>query len=128
MTRPCLKKLLLVAPAMFPVRLLAAYANITHISNVDEVFPFIFDLKPDIIFFDYDLMGNDLIKVLRRIQINKFYNHIKIWCYRNKPNEKIDSFLSVLGVDRFVYQEEFVKPPENKTVMNALLHLLVPQL
>ena len=111
MIRPCLKKLLLVAPEMFPVKLLADYKNVKHISNSAEVFPSIFYLKPDIILFDYDLMGSNLVNVLRRIQVNKFYNHIKIWCYRNKPNEKTDGFLRVLGVDHFVYQEEFEKRP-----------------
>ena len=128
MIKPCLKKFLLVAPEIFPVRLLADYKYVTHISNINQVFPSIFSLKPDIILFDYDLMGNNLINVLRRIQVNKFYNHIKIWCYRNKPNEKIDSFLGVLGVDHFVYKEELIKRPETKKKMSVLSLLLVPQL
>ena len=126
MNRPCLKKLLLVAPEMFPVRLLVDYKNLKHVTSAAEIFPSVFDLKPDIILFDYDLMGNNLVNVLRRIQVNKFYRHIKIWCYRNKPNEKIDSFLGVLGVDHFIYKEEIEKPASTP-VMNVLVHLLVPQ-
>ena len=128
MTRSCLKKFLLVAPAIFPVRLLEDYKSVTHITSAAEVFPSIFNLKPDIILFDYDLMGNNLVNVLRRIQVNKFYSHIKIWCYKNKANEKIDSFLGVLGVDHFVYKEEFETRPESKKIMDVLIHLLVPQL
>jgi DNA-binding NarL/FixJ family response regulator len=127
MIRPCSKQLLLVAPEIFPVRRLAYYKNIKHISVVVEIFPSIFNFKPDIIIFDYDLMGGNLVNVLRRIRVNKFYRHIKIWCYRNKPNEKIDSFLGVLGVDHFIYKEEIEKTERN-TVMNVLVHLLVPQL
>src|SRR4051794_38607892 len=102
MIRTRLKRVLLVAPEIFPNQLLTDYTNVKHISAASSVFPSIYELSPDVIVFDYDFMGKELERTLRRIQVNKFYNKIKICCFKNSPNEKTDSFLKVLGVDHLI--------------------------
>ncbi|HVW96844.1 MAG TPA: hypothetical protein VHA56_12815 [Mucilaginibacter sp.] len=119
MIRTRSKKVLLVAPEIFPNQLLADYTNVKHISATNSIFPSIYQLTPDVIVFDYDFMGKDLEKTLRRIQVNKFYNKIKICCFKNSRNEKVDSFLKVLGVDHLVYREELVENSKNKSLLNA---------
>jgi hypothetical protein len=114
MIRTRFKKVLLVAPEVFPEHLLTDYKHVKHISAVSSVFPSIFQFNPDLIIFDHDFMGSEMIKTLRRIQVNKFYNKIKINCYKNAPNEKTDSLLKVLGVDQFIYKEDLTKNLKSK--------------
>ncbi|MGH7237412.1 MAG: hypothetical protein ACREGF_02655, partial [Candidatus Saccharimonadales bacterium] len=75
---------------------------------------------PDLIVFDYDFLGRDLEKILRRIQTNKFYNKVKITCYKSDVNYKVDGFLKVLGVDQFIYKEDLVKTQRPKAVSNTV--------
>lgn len=119
-----LKKLLLVAPDVFPQQLIAGYKEVKHISNTTPVFPVIFDFNPDVILFDYDHIGNDLEKTLRRITFNKFYQNLKICCYKNSPNEKTDSFLKALGVDHIIYKDDLTNTPKNKSVINLVESVL----
>jgi len=120
MIRTRFKKVLLVAPDVFPDQLLTDYSHVKHISSIGSIFPSIYQLNPDVIVFDYDFMGKEMEKVLRRININKFYNKIKICCYKNSPNEQMDSFLKVLGVDYLIFKEDLVKSQKSKSVLNTV--------
>lgn len=114
------KKVLLVAPDNFNEQLVAGYTNVKQVAATLHIFPVIFELNPDLIIFDYDFMARDLEKILRRIQVNAFYNKIKIFCYKNDPNAKTDSLLKALGVDQFIYKEDLVKAPKSKTILNTV--------
>jgi hypothetical protein len=121
MIRTRFKKVLLVAPDIFPDQLIADYGNVKHVSTTTGIFPSIYEVSPDVIVFDYEFVGKDLENVLRRIRVNKFYNKIKICCYKNTPNEKTDSLLKALGVDQLVYREDLVaKAVNNSKVLNTV--------
>ncbi len=117
---PRFKKILLVAPDGFPAGLTAECKGVKHITKLTSVFPSIFDFNPDLILFDFEFAGDDLEKILRRIKFNKFYQNIKIYCYKKSPNEKSDSFLKILGVDHIIYLDNLAKPQKNKSVFNYL--------
>ncbi len=119
MIRTRFKKVLLVAPDIFPNQLLSDYTHVKQISATGSIFPSIYELSPDIIVFDYELIGKDLENILRRIKVNKFYSKIKICCFKNSANESTDSFLKVLGVDHMVYREDLIKNQKSKPVLNA---------
>jgi hypothetical protein len=70
------------------------------------------------IIFDYEFVGKDLEKILRRINNNTFYEKLKICCYKNVPDEKTDGLLKALGVDYLIFQEDLVKPSKNKKLVN----------
>jgi len=119
MIRTRFKKVLLVAPEIFPNQLLADYTNVRHVTTTSSVFPSIYEQSPDVIVFDYEFMGKELEKTLRRIKTNRFYNKIKICCFKNSVNEKTDSFLKVLGVDHMIYREQLMESPKNKSLLNT---------
>jgi hypothetical protein len=104
------EKILLVAPNIFSVQLLASNKQIKHITDANRVFPAIYDMAPNIIVFDYDYLSADMEKILRRIRTNSYYNKIKICCFKSSPNRKIDSFLMVLGVNHVIYKNELLNP------------------
>ena len=118
MVRTRFKKVLLVAPDIFPGELFANSKYVKHISALSSVFPCLFDLNPDVVVFDYDYVGNDLEKILRRIKYNKFYNNLKIYAFKSAPNEKTDSFLKILGVNQIIYTEDLAKQQKNKSVFD----------
>jgi hypothetical protein len=118
MIRSRFKKVLLIAPDVFPDQLLTDYKNVKHIATVSSIFPSLYELNPDMIIFDYDFMGKDFEKVLRRISINKFYDKMKICCYKSVPNLKTDSLLKALGVDYIIYQEDITIPQKHKTLLD----------
>jgi hypothetical protein len=120
MIRTRFKKVLIVAPENFQEQLISDYTNVKQISSAQNIFPSIFELNPDVIIFDHEFLGRDLEKTLRRIQTNKFYDKIKIYCYKADHNTKTDSFLKVLGVDGFIYKEDLVKAQNNKTVLHTV--------
>jgi hypothetical protein len=64
-------------------------------------------------------MGKELERTLRRIQVNKFYNKIKICCFKNSANEKTDSFLKVLVVDHFIYRDDLTQISKSKSLLNT---------
>ncbi|MDB5153367.1 MAG: hypothetical protein JWR54_2118 [Mucilaginibacter sp.] len=105
-----IERVLLVAPNIFSVQLLASNKQIKHITAVDRVFPAIYELAPHMIVFDYDYLNKDMEKILRRIRTNPYYNKIKICCFKSTPNRKIDSFLKVLGVNHVIYRAELQNP------------------
>src|ERR1700712_2534738 len=100
------ERVLLVAPNIFSVTLLASNKQIKHITSVDRVFPSIYEMIPNLIVFDYDYLSEDMEKILRRIRTNSYYNKIKICCFKSSPNRKIDGFLKVLGVNHVIYKDE----------------------
>jgi len=119
MIRTRFKKVLLVAPEIFPNQLLTDYTNVKHISAASSIFPAIYEMSPDVIVFDYEFMGKDMEKTLRRLKVNKFYNKVKICCFKNSANENADSFLKVLGVDHLIYREDLVQTTKSKSLLNA---------
>ncbi len=120
MLRPRFKKVLLVAPEVFPEQLSADCKIVRHITNTGSIFPSLYELQPDMIILDYDYFSKDIEKVLRRININQFYNKMKVCCYKSMANTKVDEFLKVLGVDFLIYTEDFVKPEKSKTILNNM--------
>ncbi len=124
MVRNRFKKVLLVAPNVFPDQLVTDYKTVKHIESVSAIFPALFELRPDLVIFDYDYVGEDIEKVLRRITNNKFYDSLKICCYKSTSNEKTDSFLKMLGVDYFVFKEDLVKAEKSKTVLSNFGNIL----
>jgi hypothetical protein len=64
-------------------------------------------------------MGNEMEKIVRRIKINKFYDKLKICCYKSAPNDKTDSLLKALGVDTFIYRADLEKSQKSKTIINS---------
>jgi hypothetical protein len=119
-----LKKVILVAPEVFPVQLTAGYADVKHVRAIGNIFPSIFELNPDLVIFDYDFLGKDTEKILRRIQANKFYDKIKVFCYKNAANTKTDDLLKTLGVDHFIYKEDLETARKSKTVLNTVNSIL----
>jgi hypothetical protein len=119
MIRTRFKKVLLVAPEIFPNQLLTDYTNVKHISAASGIFPAIYEMSPDVIVFDYEFMGKDMEKTLRRLKVNKFYNKVKICCFKNAANENADSFLKVLGVDHLIYREDLVQTTKSKSLLNT---------
>jgi hypothetical protein len=120
MIRPRFNKVLLVAPDVFPNQLLTDYSHVEHVSSVKSIFPSIYALAPELIILDFDFMGNDIEKVLRRIKVNRFYDRIKIHCYKSQPNDKIDDLLKTLGVDQFIYSEDLRSDKKGKTTMSSV--------
>ena len=124
MIRSRTKKVLLVAPKAFPDALIAGYNTVRQVSVQTAIFPSIHEVKPDVILFDYEHMGSELEKVLRRLQSNSFYRNIKICCYKNKEHTRIDGLLKVLGVNHFFYQEDVEKVSKSKAALNAVNSVL----
>jgi hypothetical protein len=100
------ERVLLVAPNIFSLKLLASNKQIKHITSVDRVFPSIYEVAPHVIIFDYDYLNTDMEKILRRIRTNAYYNKIKICCFKSSANRRIDEFLKVLGVNHVIYKDE----------------------
>ncbi len=100
------ERVLLVAPNIFSLKLLASNKQIKHITSVDRVFPAIYEIAPHVIIFDYDYLNTDMEKLLRRIRTNAYYNKIKICCFKSTANRRIDEFLKVLGVNHVIYKDE----------------------
>src|ERR1700759_1584971 len=100
------ERVLLVAPNIFSVQLLASNKQIKHVTSVDRVFPSIYERAPNLIVFDYDYLNQDMERILRRIRTNAYYNKIKICCFKSTPNRKIDDFLKVLGVNHVFYKDK----------------------
>ena len=114
------KKVLLVAPNAFPDELLAGYTTVRQVVAQTAIFPSIHELKPDVILFDYEHLGPELEKVLRRMQSNPYYRNIKICCYKSKEHTRVDGLLKFLGVTHFFYQEDLDRVSKNKAAINAV--------
>jgi len=120
MVRAHYKKVLLVAPDVIPHQLNTNLKNLKHISNLNYVFPSIFDYNPEIIIFDYDFTGSDFEKIIRRIKFNRFYQNLKIYCYKNHMDTKTESLLKVLGVEQLIYNKDLSKQLKKKSFINYL--------
>ena len=121
MIRARSKKVILVAPEIFPEQLIRGYSNVKQIGALSNLFPAIFEFNPDLIIFDHDFVGSkDMEKTLRRIRANKFYNSIRIHCFKTEHSEKTDSLLKVLGVDHFTYREDLFKNQKPNSVLNSV--------
>lgn len=117
------KKVLLVAPDSCPRRLAAEYEYVKHIAAVDRLFPTIFDMKPDLILFDYEYIKADIERVVRRLRMNTFYNRTKICCYKLKPHTGTDDLLRAIGVNYFIYPEDLktTAETEKESIFSAIL-------
>jgi CheY-like chemotaxis protein len=117
-------KMLVVAPTTSSI-LIPANQQVIHLANAGQIFPVIHATQPSVILLDHDYLGTDTEKVLRRLSANPFYSKIKIYCYKAKPQTKVDSYLQVLGVQRFVYAEDQQQGPKQKNAtVKALSELL----
>ncbi|HEY2580292.1 MAG TPA: hypothetical protein VGI43_00710 [Mucilaginibacter sp.] len=120
MSRSRVKKVLLVSPNVFPDELLCKYDCIRQIENTANLFPSLYELNPDVVILDYDYVGKDIEKIIRRIKLNKFYSKLKVCCYKSALNEKTDSLLKAIGLDQLIYKEDLSKPKKSKTAINSL--------
>jgi hypothetical protein len=124
MIRTRFKKVLLVAPEISSHQLTADYKNVRHIHTINNIFPSIYELTPNLIVFDYNFISNDLEKIIRRIRTNNFYSKIKICCYKSKVEPKADSLLKAIGVDFFVYEEELRAIQKSKNIFSIFTEML----
>jgi len=100
-----LKSLLIVADTTAHI-IVPVKKNPVHINCINRIFPAIHECKPDGIILDYDFLGGEMEKILRRLRSNPFYKSIKISCYKTKPHTKIDDLLKTLGVQQFIYAQQ----------------------
>ncbi|GAA4336549.1 hypothetical protein GCM10023149_45500 [Mucilaginibacter gynuensis] len=82
-----------------------------------------FEVKPDMILFDYEHVKNDLERIVRRIRMNAFYKKTKICCYKLKAHTGTDELLKAIGVNNFVYPEDLLNNPaeEKVNIFTAIL-------
>ena len=104
-----LKSLLIVADTTAHIKV-PVKNNLVHINCVNRIFPAIHEHQPDGIILDYDFLGANMEKTLRRLMSNPFYKSIKIFCYKTKPHTKVDELLKALGVQHFIYAQEQKQP------------------
>ncbi|RVT98161.1 hypothetical protein EOD41_17470 [Mucilaginibacter limnophilus] len=122
MIRQRFKRVLLVAPDNPPRRLAAEYQHVTHVSDVSRLFPVIFELKPDLILFDYSHVKKDIEPLVRRLRMNTFYKKTKICCYKPDAHTATDELLKAIGVNYFVYPENLsTESTEQVNIFTAIL-------
>jgi hypothetical protein len=92
---------------------LPAAKNVVKVTDVNRIFPSIHEQLPYGIVLDYDYLGSETEKILRRLTVNPFYSKIKIYCYKSRAHTKVDGLLAVLGVHQFIYKETAKKPKPN---------------
>jgi len=114
----------LVAPEFYSRQLSADFKSVRHVYAVNQIFPNIYDLNPNLIVLDYSYISNDVEKIVRRIRANNFYSKIKICCYKTKAEPKADSLLKAIGVDYFIYEEELQSIQKNKNPLNIFTEML----
>lgn len=89
---------------------LPAAKNVVKVTTASRIFPSIHEHQPFGIVLDYDYLGAETEKILRRLTVNPFYSKIKIYCYKSRAHTKVDGLLSVLGVQQFIYANTVQKP------------------
>ncbi|WP_461450969.1 hypothetical protein [Mucilaginibacter sp.] len=124
MIRTRFKKVLVVAPETSSYQLSADSENVRHIHALNNIFPSIYELNPNLIVLDYSFISKDMEKIVRRIRTNNFYSKIKICCYKLKVEPKADSLLKAIGVDFFVYEEELRAIQKSKTISSVFTEML----
>jgi hypothetical protein len=117
-----LKSLLIVADTTSKI-IVPVKKTVVHITCVNRIFPAIHEHKPNGIILDYDFLGADMEKILRRLMFNPFYKSTKIYCYKTKPHTKVDDLLKALGVQHFIYAQE-QKQPAVHPPAKALNHII----
>lgn len=115
--------ILVVAPAASGISL-PAHKKATHVGSIARIFPAIHEMQPSAIVFDYDFIGDDIQKILRRLTANHFYHKIKIYCYKSKSHTKIDSLLQTLGVQYFIYAPQEKQANQVNNAVKALGEML----
>lgn len=118
------KIVLLVAPEVVGVKVLPNNKVFKQISAVSSIFPSIHEIKPNLLILDYDYLINDIEKTLRRLNTNPSYKNIKICCYKNKWNSKVDPLLKTLGVDHIFYAEDMKEEPVRKNIFESMSSML----
>ncbi|MGN6180652.1 MAG: hypothetical protein ACTHNW_15820 [Mucilaginibacter sp.] len=118
MSRTHFRKVLFVTPEVSSPQLNIDYKNIRYVHTINQIFPNIYELNPNLIVLDHTFLSKDIEKVIRRIRTNNFYSKIKICCYKYKIEPKADSLLKAIGVDYFIYEEELQTIQKSKTVTN----------
>jgi CheY-like chemotaxis protein len=93
--------------------IIPAKNQVIRVTTIGNAFPVIHELMPGIIVLDYEHMGMDTEKFLRRIKSNLFYSKIKLYCYKAQANTKVDGLLEALGVQQFIYADDVSKPKSN---------------
>jgi hypothetical protein len=116
------KPLLVVTEAASDI-VIPAKKNAVRITDIHRIFPAIHELQPLGIILDYDFLGNDTEKILRRITSNPFYSKLKIYCYKSRPHTKVDDLLTVLGVQQFIYPP-VAKPAKTGVATKIFSYLL----
>src|SRR6202012_5895168 len=124
MTLSRYKKVLFVTPEINSPQLCVGYKDVRYVHAINQIFPSIYELSPNLIVLDHALLSKDLEKVVRRIRTNTFYKKIKICCYKSKVEPKADSLLKALGVDYFIYEEELQNIQKGKNVMGVFNEML----
>ncbi|QKJ32002.1 hypothetical protein HQ865_20275 [Mucilaginibacter mali] len=119
-------KLLVVASSTSLVPI-PAKKQVIHITGTERIFPLIHEQKPDGIILDYDHLGTDTEKVLRRLTGNPYYSKIKISCYKTKAHTRVDDLLKTLGVQHFIYAAD-TKPKAKNNAVKALSEMLEARL
>jgi len=84
--------------------------NVVNVPDVNRIFPSIHEQQPFAIVLDYDYLGMETEKILRRLTVNPFYSKIKIYCYKSRPHTKVDGLLTAIGVQQFIYGNTTQKP------------------
>ena len=121
MIRSRLKKVILVAPEVFPEQLMRGYSSVKQLSALNGLFPSIYEFNPDLIILDHDFVGStETEKTIRRIRSNRFYDKIRIHCFKADRSEKVDGLLKVLGVDLMLYREDFVKNQKQQGILRSV--------
>lgn len=111
------KKVLFVTPVLDSPQLNIDYNNIRYVHAINQIFPSIYELNPNLIVLDHTFLSKEMEKVVRRIRTNTFYNKIKICCYKYKVEPKADSLLKAIGVDYFIYEEELKTIQTSKNML-----------
>ncbi len=115
------KSLLVVAEAATNI-VIPAKKHTVRVTDVHRIFPAIHELQPTGIVLDYDFLGSDTEKILRRLTSNPFYGKIKIYCYKSRPHTKVDALLTALGVQQFIYTP-VAKAPKTGVTSKILSYL-----
>lgn len=105
MTRIKSGKILIVSPVPFPVPV-AGKSQFMHVDAQARIFPAINEFQPGAVVFDYEYLGTEFEKILRRFKANHYYSKIKVYCYKQAWQPRADSLLKTIGVDEFIYAEE----------------------
>ena len=98
--------------------------QVMYITDTNRLFPAIHAMRPGGLVLDHDYLGEQTEKILRRMVFNPFYSKMKIYCYKTKPNTKVDALLKVLGVQQFIYAQDVQNQPKHVSAFKIIGDLL----